>query len=76
MQCFPLYSILAAIGNPVVDYLSLDIEGAELQVSKAMLQLFWFPSPQINSKNDWLPTYISIRGEANKRLTRALRKKK
>jgi hypothetical protein len=31
MQCFPLYSILAALGNPTVDLLSLDIEGAELQ---------------------------------------------
>jgi hypothetical protein len=34
MQCFPLYSLLKAVGNPVVDYLSLDIEGAELMVNK------------------------------------------
>jgi hypothetical protein len=26
--CFPLYSILLALGNPKVDYFSLDIEGA------------------------------------------------
>ena len=32
MQCLPLYSLLLAVGNPVVDLLSLDIEGAELQV--------------------------------------------
>ena len=32
MQCFPLYSILKAIGNPRVDLFSLDIEGAEFQV--------------------------------------------
>ena len=30
MQCFPLYSVLMAIGNPHIDYFSLDIEGAEL----------------------------------------------
>ena len=33
MQCFPLYSILLAVGNPTLDYLSLDIEGAELKVN-------------------------------------------
>jgi len=33
MQCFPLYSILKSVGNPVLDYLSLDIEGTELAVS-------------------------------------------
>ena len=27
VQCFPLYSILLAIGNPVIDLFSLDIEG-------------------------------------------------
>ena len=32
VQCFPLYSILAAMGNPTVDYLSLDVEGAELGI--------------------------------------------
>ena len=32
VQCFPLYSVLMAIGNPTVDYFSLDIEGAEFQV--------------------------------------------
>jgi len=29
MQCMPLYSILMAMGNPTVNYFSLDIEGAE-----------------------------------------------
>ena len=33
VQCFPLYSVLRAIGNPRVDYFSLDIEGPEFQVS-------------------------------------------
>merc|ERR1719411_1888421 len=32
MQCFPLYSLLMATGNRTVNYLSLDIEGAEFQV--------------------------------------------
>jgi hypothetical protein len=27
VRCFPLYSILLAIGNPVIDLFSLDIEG-------------------------------------------------
>lgn len=31
-QCFPLYSLLLALNNPKVNYFSLDIEGAELQV--------------------------------------------
>ncbi len=32
IQCYPIYSLILALGNPVVDILSLDIEGAELQV--------------------------------------------
>ena len=28
-QCFPLYDILVAVGNPTVDFFSLDVEGAE-----------------------------------------------
>ena len=32
MQCFPLYSLLMATGNRTVNYLSLDIEGAEFAV--------------------------------------------
>ena len=37
VQCFPLYSILLALGNPTVHYFSLDIEGAELAVLKVSL---------------------------------------
>jgi len=33
VTCLPLTSLLMALGNPTVHYLSLDIEGAELQVS-------------------------------------------
>ena len=28
LQCFPLYSLLLAVGNPTINYFSLDIEGA------------------------------------------------
>ena len=32
VQCFPLYSILLAVGQTKIDYLSLDIEGSETDV--------------------------------------------
>ena len=34
--CLPLYSILLSLGNPVVDYFSLDVEGAEMGILKAI----------------------------------------
>ena len=34
--CFPLFDIIKAIGNPIVDYFSLDIEGVELDVLKTI----------------------------------------
>ena len=34
--CLPFFSILYAIGNPTVDYFSLDIEGVELDVLKTI----------------------------------------
>ena len=36
IQCFPLYSILLACGRTDIDLFSLDIEGAELDVLKAI----------------------------------------
>jgi len=36
VQCFPLYSILLALGNPKVDFMSLDIEGSEMDVLKTI----------------------------------------
>lgn len=36
VQCLPLYSILLALGNPTVDLLSLDVEGAELAVLRTL----------------------------------------
>jgi hypothetical protein len=35
-QCFPLYSLLLALGNPKVDYLSLDVEGAEINILRTI----------------------------------------
>ena len=36
VQCFPLYSILAALNTHHVDFFSLDIEGAEIDVLKTI----------------------------------------
>lgn len=36
MQCFPLFSILIALGNPIIDYFSLDVEGSELAILKTI----------------------------------------
>jgi hypothetical protein len=36
VQCLPLYSVLLALGNPTVNYFSLDIEGAEFPVLKTI----------------------------------------
>lgn len=32
VQCFPLYSILLAVGQTNIDYFSLDVEGSETDV--------------------------------------------
>ncbi len=31
-QCFPLYSLLLAIGRTEIDYFSLDVEGSEYKI--------------------------------------------
>ena len=36
VQCLPLYSLLLALANPTVDYLSLDIEDGELEVLETL----------------------------------------
>lgn len=36
VQCFPLYSLLLALGNPRVDFFSLDIEGSEIDVLRTV----------------------------------------
>ena len=35
-QCFPLQSVLMALGNPIVDYFSLDVEGSEFPILKSL----------------------------------------
>ncbi len=35
-QCFPLYSVLMALGNPTIDYFVVDIEGAEFPVLRTL----------------------------------------
>ena len=34
--CLPFFSVLLALGNPTVDYFSLDVEGAELPILKTI----------------------------------------
>ena len=34
--CLPLYTILLAVGNPVVDFFSLDVEGVEIEILKTI----------------------------------------
>ena len=36
MQCFPIYSVLLALGNPTIDLLSLDVEGPEFEILKSI----------------------------------------
>ncbi|XP_018012078.1 uncharacterized protein LOC108669283 isoform X2 [Hyalella azteca] len=36
VPCYPFYSVMAALGNPVVDYMSLDVEGVEMNVLKSI----------------------------------------
>ena len=36
VQCLPLYSLVLTLGNPNVDFLSLDTEGGELEVLETL----------------------------------------
>jgi hypothetical protein len=36
LQCFPLYSILLAIGRTQIDYFSVDVEGSETKILKTV----------------------------------------
>ena len=40
--CIPLFSILLALGNPVVDYFSLDTEGADFEILKVIYIVILF----------------------------------
>ena len=35
-QCFPIFSLLLALGNPTVDYFSLDVEGTEIDILRTI----------------------------------------
>jgi len=39
VPCFPLYALLVALNQSIVDYLSLDVEGLELQVGATTVGL-------------------------------------
>ena len=36
LQCFPLFSIMLALNRSTIDYLSLDVEGSELDILKTI----------------------------------------
>jgi hypothetical protein len=36
VQCFPLYSILLAVGRTHIDYFGLDVEGSEYKILKSI----------------------------------------
>ena len=39
LQCFPLYSLILALGNQTINYFSLDIEGSEYLVVIIMITI-------------------------------------
>ena len=56
VQCFPLYSVLAALDFPHVDYFSLDIEGAEFVVLETLPQInMTLISIEVNHAGDIFP---------------------
>ncbi|XP_018011374.1 uncharacterized protein LOC108668642 [Hyalella azteca] len=36
VPCYPFYSVLTALGNPVVDFMTLDVEGVEMNVLRSI----------------------------------------
>ena len=55
-QCFPLQSVLVALGNPIVDYFSLDVEGSEFPILKS---LDW---DNVNISSTVLILYVRVKG--------------
>lgn len=51
VQCFPLYTLLLAVNRTVVDYMSLDVEGAEWSIlqtipfDKLTIKVFFAMNP-------------------------------
>lgn len=71
VTCVPLYSILMALGNPTVDYFSLDVEGSELAVLKTIpfdkvnirtLSVEFFHLDEQGASNDLLKAYMEEQG--------------
>jgi len=60
LKCYPLYSLLLALGNPKVDFLSLDIEGAEQAVLKTV------PWDKVDIELVMIETYHSDRVQIDK----------
>ena len=44
LQCFPLYSLILALGNPTINYFSLDIEGSEFLVRMTVVLNIFHPN--------------------------------
>ena len=61
VQCFPIYSILLALGRTEVDYFSLDVEGAELDVLKTI------PFDKVNIKVLSVEYFHDAEGESGVR---------
>ena len=59
IQCFPLYTVLLAMGNPTVHYFSLDIEGLEFQVLKTI------PFHKVDIKILQIEMYYITKSRAN-----------
>ena len=68
VPCFPLYSILLALGNPTVDYFSLDVEGAEwlivetLPWSKVDISIFNYEHAHLGTDNVLLHSFMKESG--------------
>ncbi|ODM90268.1 Protein Star [Orchesella cincta] len=65
VQCFPLYSLLLAIGRTSVDYMSLDIEGAEFEILKTIpfdKVSFKVISVEVNQKEQQVMEFLKMRG--------------
>ena len=55
VQCVPFYSALAAIGNPKVDYFSLDVDGPDLQILKTI------PWDKVRTRDLKILEYVKFR---------------
>jgi len=67
-SCFPLYSILLSLGNPEVDYFSLDVEGAEWTIIKSLpwdkvnIHIISLENYYLGKDNELLETHLEKYG--------------